>query len=512
MTLTVTEIDRARQDPAVFADVLLGEPMWPHQREVLASPARFRCILAGRQVGKSRTLAVAALHEAFRAPGRRVLILSAGEEAAKRLLAEIAAFSASPLLRGSLVDEGKSLVVLSNGSTILSVPASEKQIRGQSVDLLILDEACQIAEEIWTAAKWTIIARPESRILMASTPYGRQDRFFAVTWRAGEKRLLHRPVEGHASWRWPSTVSPLVDQTLLDMWRSSAVSDREYRQEVLAEWVDEAGSYFPSTELEAVTADYAMIDPAEAEGDLVVAGVDFGFSQDANALTLLGALDDGCPDGIGLNDQLPTPGRVYFVAWCEENFSLPYSQFARRIIDYGTYVRGGWHPRPGFSMFHVLAEMNGPGTPVVQEMRSLADAHWSGSRRAIVGVNTTAAYKENLFAQLRLLIQQGRLLLPAKAVTLRKQLNNLEFSTSDSGHLRIAVPERLGHDDLAMSLAQCMAAVKTRPRQWWPITSPRSTGEVLETPSGTRIYARPRCLEDTYAFTRPRGGDARDEF
>lgn len=501
---------RALDDASVFAEALIGQPLWPHQREVLASPARFRCILAGRQCGKSRTLAVAALHEAFRDRGRRVLILSAGEEAAKRLLAEIAALSAAPLLRGSVTDEGKSLVTLSNGSTILSVPASEKQIRGQSVDLLILDEACQIAEEIWTAAKWTIIARPGSRIIMASTPYGRQDRFFAVTWRAGEKRLLHRPVEGHASWRWPSTVSPLVDQTLLDMWRSSAVSDREYRQEVLAEWVDEAGSYFPTSELEAVTADYQMIDPATADGDLVIAGVDFGFSTDANAITLLGALDDGCPDGIGLNDQRPTPGRVYFVAWCEENFSLPYSEFARRIIDYGDYRRGGWNPRPGFSMLHVLAEMNGPGTPVVQQMRDLAAQRWA-SRYGIVGVNTTAAYKENLFAQLRLLIQQGRLVLPRHQGLLR-QLNNLEFTTSDSGHLKIAVPERLGHDDLAMSLAQCMAGVKTRPRHWWPILSPRSTGEVLETPSGTRIHARPRCLDDTYAFTRPRGGDARDEF
>lgn len=506
MTLTVTEIDRARQDPAVFADVLLGEPLWPHQREVLASGARIRSVLAGRQVGKSRTLAVAALHEAFRQSGRRVLILSAGEEAAKRLLAEIAALAASPLLRGSLVDEGKSLVTLSNGSTILSVPASEKQIRGHSVDLLVLDEACQIAEEIWTAARWTIIARPGSRILMASTPYGRQDRFFAVTWRAGEKRLLHRPAEGHESWRWPSTMSPLVDQTLLDMWRSSAVSDREWRQEVLAEWVDEAGSYFPTAELEAVTADYRLIDPATADGDLVVGGVDFGFAQDANALTLVGALEDG-----DLNTELHPGGWVYFVAWVEENFAMPYSQFARRVIDHGDYDGSVWNGRPGFTMRHLLAELNGPGTPVVQSMREMARERW-GYPRAIVGVNTTAAYKENAFAQLRLLIQQGRLILPKSQTGLLRQLNNLEFETRDSGHLRIAVPERLGHDDVALSLAQCMAAVKPRARRFRLENHARSDGDVLETPSGTRIHTRPRCVHDPRAFTTPRGGDSRDEF
>lgn len=494
-TVDRATLTAARADPSVFADALIGEPLWPHQAEVLGSPARFRCVLAGRQCGKSRALAVAALHAAYRAPGQRVLILSAGEMAAKRLLAEIAGLASAPLLRGSVVDEGRALVQLSNGSSIVSAPASEKQIRGATVDLLVLDEACQIDEAIWTAARFTILARPGSRVLMASTPYGRQDRFFAVAWRAGERGEV-----GHASWRWPSTVSPLVDRELLALWRASSLSEREYRQEVLAEWVDEAGSYFPSAELEAVVADYELLPPARAQRDMVVGGCDFGFAQDANAVVLLGVLDDG-----RLNDELHPHSRVFFVPWLEEHFGMPYSRFADLVIGLGAEGDGG----SGFYIRYCLAELNGPGTPVVQQMRVAAHARW-GRRSGIVGVNTSATWKENGYGMLRLLIQQGRLILPRHPGLLR-QLNNLEFSTSDSGHLRIAVPERLGHDDLGMSLCQAASAVQQKPTGRWADRG-RSTGDVLTTGSGTRIRSRPRCLAETRAFVAPRGGDARDDF
>jgi hypothetical protein len=45
------------------------------------------------------------------------------------------------LLAGSVVDETTQGVTLSNGAVIQSVPSSMAQIRGWSIDLLILDEA-----------------------------------------------------------------------------------------------------------------------------------------------------------------------------------------------------------------------------------------------------------------------------------------------------------------------------------------------------------------------------------
>lgn len=58
--------DLARlRDPEVFAERLIGEPLWPHQAEVAQSPARFRCICAGRQVLSMRACSQVLLVRAF---------------------------------------------------------------------------------------------------------------------------------------------------------------------------------------------------------------------------------------------------------------------------------------------------------------------------------------------------------------------------------------------------------------------------------------------------------------
>ena len=180
---------RAQQDPVAFAELLTSEPLWRHQQQLVRSAARIRCVLAGRQCGKSRTLAVLALHAAFAGPDRVVLVVSATEDAAKRLLREIGWLAQAPLLRASLVEENKTELTLSNGSRVVSVPASERQVRGYSADLLIMDEACFIDSDVIKAARYTTVAKG-GRIVMASSPYGRRDRPFAVAYEAGRGGLL----------------------------------------------------------------------------------------------------------------------------------------------------------------------------------------------------------------------------------------------------------------------------------------------------------------------------------
>jgi hypothetical protein len=235
----------AKRDTAVFAELLVGHPLWDHQRAVLASPARYRLVTAGRQVGRSRTLAIAALQQAYAVPRSTTLVVSAGDTAAKRVTADTAALAqGSALLAGSVVDESSQVVTLSNGSTIRSVPSSMAQIRGWSIDLLILDEAAFISSEIWRAAEPAIVARPGSRVLASSSPWGAVDHWFRTLWRRG----MDSPDAMYEAFHWPSTVSPSVDQALVDHWRESW-PELEFRREVLAEWTDDAGAYFTEQEL-----------------------------------------------------------------------------------------------------------------------------------------------------------------------------------------------------------------------------------------------------------------------
>jgi hypothetical protein len=429
--VTRQDVAAARSDVEVFARLLVGERLWPHQAEVARSEARVRVVCSGRQAGKTRLLAVLALHTAFADPGRRVLVVSAGEQAAKGLLAEVVALVGSPLLAGSVVDDGAAQVVLSNGSTIRSVPASTKQIRGQSVDLLVIDEASFVDADIWSAARYTTIARPGSRVVLASTPWGGQSHWYATAFRAGQ-----RGEEGFAAWHWPSTASPLVDESLLAIWRRST-TDREYRREVLAEWVDDSGAYFAGEDLSGAVVDYDLVAPVDARGRVATAGVDWGMVRDSSALVIMAEVGDG---------DLPVdrPPRSFYIPWLVETVGTTYASFIRTVADACGPDR--------YRLLRLVSETNGVGQMPTTELGRLV----AGRVGRLVPLATTAATKEDSFGRLRLLVGQGRLVLP-RHPRLLGQLTSLEFEERESGGVRISVPERAGHDDLAMALAMAVS-------------------------------------------------------
>lgn len=237
------KLTRARDDLATFA-ALAGRPLAKWQARALALDARVSYVLGPRQVGKSRSAALLACHRAFREPGHVVLIVSAGDLGAKRLLATVAEIvTSSPLLSASVVDEQSSLIRLTNGSTIRSVPASSKAIRGWAVDTLLLDEATELGDEIIDVAIPTTAARPDARIVMLSTggaPLGRAYETYmagldpsstlvrSFAWRLRDAKWVSKAAVEHARltmppWRfqaeyegeWSGTVDALLAPDLL---------------------------------------------------------------------------------------------------------------------------------------------------------------------------------------------------------------------------------------------------------------------------------------------------------
>lgn len=478
-------------DAGVFAERLLGQPLWDHQLELVRSPARYRVVCSGRQSGKSRALAVLALFEAATRRGITVLLVSAGEVASRRLLEECAALaSASPLLAGSVVDEAAAQLVLSNGSRILSVPASQRQIRGWPVDLLIVDEAGFIPDEVWRASEPSIIARPGSRVVLCSTPWGGAEAFFRRLWGRG----MAQPDGQVAAWHWPSTVSPLVDEGLLEEIRGREAPDY-FAREYLAEWTDSAGTYFDEQEIRGAVADYELGDPDDRStryrvgSGFVVGGLDWGMARDANAMAMLGVLDD---EGLGDGQW-----RLY-VPWLEARYRMPWSAFIDRVCD----VAGVYRVR-------VLAsELNGVGAYPTDDLRQrLSQRH--GFSTQVSGVWTDVRRKESGFGMLRSLMQDGRLVLPNHPELL-KQLRALEFEQLAGGGSRITVPERAGHDDLAMALMQAVSCVETAWLRQYPPDLTRFPADVewVDGPGG-RVPLRPRPLQVSFE-RRPAGRESGD--
>lgn len=436
MTLTDHELDRARLDPIVFARLVLGEPLWEHQLAVATSQARYRVLCAGRRAGKTRVFGVLALHRMFAVPRSRVLLVSAGRTSVVRTHKEIAAMARGPVAAKSIEDDQVMTLTLSNGSVLESVTQSVNAVRSADVDLLIIDEAGFVEQGVWESAEPTIGARPGSRVLIASSPWRGPGHFFHDLWRQG----LEAPDHEVESWHWPSTVSPFVDAAWLEGVKARNAPDY-FAREYLAQWTGATGSFFDSAEIDAVTSeDLPLVDPlvdvdAAVSLGSVSGGVDWGMQRDAHALVVIGALPE--PDEKGRTR--------YAVRWVEEQFRTPYEDWIERLEQ----LAGPG----GFSFAALTAETNGVGQMPTQV---LARRLWEVTGQDVVlPMATTSRLKEDLFGFARLLIQQKRLLLP-KHVGLLKQLRALEFETTDAGSMRIAVPDRIGHDDLAMAFAMAL--------------------------------------------------------
>lgn len=128
----------------------------------------------------------------------------------------------------------------------------------------------------------------------------------------------------------------------------------------------------------------------------------------------------------------------------EERFGLSYEGFLEHLLE----VAGE------FAFQRLLPETNGVGQmPAQVPARAMHDA---GRPGVVEGVSTTARLKADGLGFIKVLLQQRRPGLP-RHPGLLQQLAALEYTVTETGGLRIAVPERSGHDDLAMSL--CLAVL-----------------------------------------------------
>lgn len=166
---------RLALDRPYFMQTLGYEPdNW--QAEFLASEAKRVLLNCSRQSGKSTVTASLALHTARYKAGSLTLLLSPSFRQSLELYEKV--------IEGYLRlgnEEGDDVLAtelkLDNGSKIVSLPSSEKTIRGFSgVDLLICDEASRIPDNLFYAVS-PMLAVSGGRLIMLSTPFGQRGAF-----------------------------------------------------------------------------------------------------------------------------------------------------------------------------------------------------------------------------------------------------------------------------------------------------------------------------------------------
>ncbi len=472
----------------VFAERVLRRPLWSHQVEAANSDRFITCIAKARRTGGTVLAEILATHTAFSNAGCKVLVLSATQDAARRVTEGIGEMLARhPETRGALVDAYAARITLRNGSQIISLPASAKQIRGygEGVLLVILDEASFMPAELWTAASYTALDERAngSRIVMLGTPFGGAEHFFRRAFLAG--------VDGdpdHSAHHWTHEVNPKLDHAYLERQRDR-VSPAEYAAEVLGEWSDAVGQLFPNDLIEAQTApiEAPSLEQLIAGAARPSMGLDWGVSFDRSAAAMvyrlpgvakLNAGDDGRPKFL----LLP--------------YTWPQGERLSKVVEDVARVPA----------FFINPETSGVGAGPSQLLQEKVRRYGDRVKRRWNFVATTAAKKTAGYGALLGLAERGAIFWPTDPDLLR-QLRGLRFEQRDRGFTSIENdPGIAQHDDVADAAMLAMIPHTRRGRGRIvchmnaladPVRVPPDTelpaepSDMIEAGSGYRLYRRP---------------------
>lgn len=160
-----------------FAESLGLEPDdW--QRSLLATHEPRILLNCSRQSGKSTMAAVIALHRAIYHPGSLVLCLAPSLRQSQELFVKIALFYREHGSSDLGDSERRLSLELTNGSRVITLPGTEKTIRGFSgAALLLVDEASRVPDELYYAIR-PMLAVSGGTLIMLSTPWGKRGAFF----------------------------------------------------------------------------------------------------------------------------------------------------------------------------------------------------------------------------------------------------------------------------------------------------------------------------------------------
>jgi phage FluMu gp28-like protein len=398
---------KLKEDPVEFAVDVLDFRPFPYQEDLLNDASKRICACMGRQTGKSTTMASKAIHFAATRKKKRILIVSATLRQSMLMFEKILNYIDSSSLVDSVKKRTGTQVLFTNGSSIIALPCGDDgaTLRGFTADVIILDEASFMPEEVITNVVMPMISTTNGYCWMLSTPWDRNHIFY---------RVFNDPTWSH--YHLPSSVNPLINHAFLEEQRE-LIGEERFAMEYLAEFIDDNKSYFTVSLIRQCVNEKIDL---KLEGELF-AGYDPGGKDSYAAFVVVRRIDD----------------KLYLVHKKAEKGEL-YTQFSVEIADLNRK-----HP------FKFMFDATGLGGPVEEHLKELGiDAE---------GIRFTDRNKEELLSNLKLLMEEKKLVLPDDS-ELHYSLNAIEFERTRTGAFKFY--KRSGtYDDLGYALAlACFAA------------------------------------------------------
>jgi len=277
---------------------------------------------------------------------------------------------------------------------------SADSMRGEGLTIVWMDEGGQILEERWTLELRPALMDTKGLAIFTGTPKGKN--WYFRLWTRGQDKTQN----DYESWAFSTYGNPYIDKNEIEEFKRD-MPELAYRQEILAEFVDEVGSVFRNIH-KCIHGKLEEYNPER----MYYMGVDLAKTQDFTVLTIIDDLGHVC-------------------AW--DRFSqLDWVFQQSRIIN----LANKYHAQ-------VIIDSSGVGDPIYDEL--------SRKGLVVIGYKFTSATKKDLIDNLSIRIDNHEVSYPEIPVLIN-ELQLYGYTTSAQGVVHYGAPEGY-HDDAVISLA-----------------------------------------------------------
>lgn len=385
------------------------------QWEIAISKAKVKTVAAGRRWGKTVLGAIVALSEAVE--GKKIAWIAPTYKLSRPLW-RLVESAATPLREyGAEINRSEHFVEFRRRGFIgiFSGDAVDCGVRGYDFDGVVIDEAAMLSETHWTDAIQPTLADRDGWVMAISTPRGRQNWFYREWARGREGNPRYK------AWHAPSAANPSPQIRRAALEAIERVPERTYRQEWLAEFIENEGAVFRNIAACLTPGD---VQTSHANHEVVI-GVDWAQSVDFTAISVFCST---CRRELELD-------RFNQVDWALQRGRL-------------AALANKWQAS------EILVERNSIGSPLLEALRD--------EDLPVIGFTTTAASKAKIIQSLALAFEREEAMWLDNPIGVA-ELEAFEAQASGiTGRVTYSAPDGM-HDDtvIARALAWRQAQVET---------------------------------------------------
>ena len=395
---------------------------WPYdyQKEFL-----IRCVsekrIAGlwsRQTGKSSCIAYYCAYMLLLNPDFKIIMVSPTQRQSGELYKKIRTImTTSEIFKNFIQQSTQTELVMKNNARAISLPSGPEgaSIRGFTADILILEECGEMKDKIVNEVCMPMIAATDGQVIKIGTPKGKNNFWQSCYGKETKYWLSH--IDYKIGLKAGQYTAEFIEEQKYNL------TSLEFRTEYEAQFIEDSDCYFKQELIESCTEEYKMWTEFGVDYTIMhkycqyYCGVDFArLGQDVTVITIIEKK----------NNHL----RIIYV---EEIKHKKLTEAIGRVKQLDAY----------FNFIKVCLDETGIGagpTDVLEEEL--------GTK--ITGVTFTIKSKEDMYSNLKKVMEQGRLKFPM----IRKlyyELSDLRYEITGMGNTKIHHCEG-GHDDYADSL------------------------------------------------------------